>query len=85
MRKIIVVTIAGLILASTAACGKYTERYKDADRGVSNSGPADTINFPDGFSNAATKCDHGNRVYVLFHEDANYGGIAVVPSDPTCK
>ena len=41
--------------------------------------------MPDGFSNAATKCDHGNRVYVIYHGDNPYGTISVVPQDPTCR
>ena len=83
---------AGAALLATAllvaACGagtKAAEPFQDADRGTSNTAPADTITFPDGFSNAATKCDHGNRVYVLFKGDLAYGSIAVVPGDPTCK
>lgn len=73
--------VAALALSG---CDKMSEPFKDAPRGDTNSGPADTITFPDGFSNASTKCDHGNRVYVVFHHDAAYGSIAVVPQDPTC-
>jgi hypothetical protein len=47
--------------------------------------PADVVAFPDGFSNVATKCDHGNRVYVLYHDASPYGAISVVSGDPTCK
>lgn len=89
MKKIIIAATALVAMVSMSACdpwGKATEQYKDADRsGTMNTSPADTITFPDGFSNAATKCDHGNRVYVLFHNDKPYGDIAVVPNDPTCK
>jgi hypothetical protein len=88
MRKKILAGIgAGAMLVSMSACslGKVTEPYQDAKRDEQNSSPADTLTFPDGFSNAATKCDHGNRVYVLFHSDAAYGSIAVVPNDPTCQ
>lgn len=69
------------------ACGvdKFTEPYNDAPRSsVKNEAPADVITFPDGFSNVATKCDHGNRVYVIFHLDGAYGSVAVVPNDLTC-
>lgn len=88
--KWLVAILIGLIfvggLATACAAGtKGGEQFQDADRAGTNSAPADTITFPDGFSNAATKCDHGNRVYVLFHGDSVYGGIAVVPADPTCK
>ena len=77
----------GLTVAVGAAgCGaKFVEPFKDAPRsGVDNGGAADLIRMPDGFSNAATKCDHGNRVYVAYHGDSAYGAIAVVASDPTC-
>jgi hypothetical protein len=74
------------LLVVLAGCGvdKYTEKFQDAERGENNSGSADTITFPDGFSNVATKCDHGNRLYVLFHEDKPYGGISVVPNAEGC-
>lgn len=78
-------TVAAFSLTGCGTSGKLTERYKDADRQATNNDPADTLTMPDGFSNAATKCDHGNRVYVLFHNDNPFGGIAVVPNDPTCQ
>lgn len=82
---LVLIGLAMLLLMSSCGSGKYTERYKDAERsGNSNSDPADTITFPDGFSNVATKCDHGNRVYVLFHEDSPYGGLSVVPNAEGC-
>jgi hypothetical protein len=80
--------VTAAILASTAltACnGKASEPFRDAPRGSTNSGPADTITMPDGFSNVAAKCDGTNRVYVVFHGDHTYGSIAVVPNDPRCK
>jgi hypothetical protein len=40
--------------------------------------------MPDGFSNVATKCDHGNRLYVAFHGDNVYAALTVVANDPTC-
>jgi hypothetical protein len=83
----ILALIAGalLLLAVLQGCGKMSEPFKDAERGSTNDGPADTITFPDGFSNAATKCDHGNRVYVIYHSDSAYGSVAVVPQDPSCQ
>ncbi|MEV5572500.1 hypothetical protein AB0L06_20850 [Spirillospora sp. NPDC052269] len=76
-----------LVLVGLSGCGaKYTEPFKDAPRsGNDNGAPADLIRMPDGFSNAATKCDHGNRIYTAYHGDAPYGSIAVVPQDPTCR
>lgn len=84
MKKLAIALGATCMLLALSACEKAAEPFKDAERGDTNNDPADTITFPDGFSNAATKCDHGNRVYVLFKSDAAYGAIAVVPADPTC-
>lgn len=78
--------LAVLGLAVLTGCGdKYTQPYQDAKRDGANTGPAETGTMPDGFSNYATKCDHGNRVYVLYHADSSYGSIAVVPGDSSCK
>lgn len=84
IKKITAALAAIVLVLSMGACSKMSEPFKDADRGSTNDGPADTLTFPDGFSNAATKCDHGNRVYVLFKQDKAYGAIAVVPGDPSC-
>lgn len=75
---------AALALLLTAGCSKFTEPYKDAPRGSTNAGPADTITMPDGFSNIAAKCDGPNRVYVAYKGDANRAAVAVVPNDPRC-
>lgn len=87
--KTSVAALAGVLvlLGTTAAsCDKVSEPWNDAPRSRTvNEQPADVISMPDGFSNAATKCDHGNRIYVLFHSDSPYGAIAVVPQDPTCR
>lgn len=83
MKKTLAAALAISALALTG-CGKATEPFKDAERGGTNNSPADTITFPDGFSNVATKCDNGNRVYVLFKGDLAYGSIAVVPGDESC-
>ena len=79
------VAIAAAVMSLVAGCGKYAEPFRDAPTGARNTGSADTANMPDGFSNFASKCDHGNRVYVLYKGDAAYGGIDVVPNDPSCK
>jgi len=78
------IATAVLVLAASGCAGKATEPYEDAERGKQNAEPADTITFPDGFSNVATKCDHGNRVYVIFKADATYGSIDVVPNAKGC-
>lgn len=73
-----------IVILSLAACGKAAEPYQDAPVGTRNTDSADVINMPDGYSNVATKCDHGNRVYVVFHNNNAYGSVAVVAKDPTC-
>lgn len=82
MKKLIMLSVV-LVLA-LSSCAKATEPFKDSSRGATNDNPADTVTFPDGFNNVATKCDHGNRVYVTYHADSPYGAVAVVPHDPTC-
>lgn len=83
--KIILAGTAGLALLGVATgCDKVAEPWRDAQRGAVNEQPADVGTMPDGFSNFSTKCDHGNRVYVIYHGDSPYGSIAVVPQDPTC-
>lgn len=86
-RKQIGAGVAALIIAglSLTGCNKAAQYGKDASRNGNNSDPAQTIEMPDGFNNAATKCDHGNRIYTLFHGDSVYGGIAVVAHDPSCN
>jgi hypothetical protein len=39
--------------------------------------------MPDGFNNLATKCDHGQRIYVSYHGDGSYGFGFAAP-DPAC-
>lgn len=83
-RKAVSWFIAGLAALALTGCGKAAEPFNDAERGQSNDSPADTMTFPDGFSNVATKCDGPNRVYVIFKGDSAYGSVAVVPNDPRC-
>lgn len=73
-----------VVILSSCGVSKQEEPFKDAKRGVTNSTPADTIEMPDGFSNVATKCDHGNRIYVIFKSDSSYGSVAVVPNAEDC-
>lgn len=86
------VVFGGAVIVATAlaltlnGCGKAAEPFNDAPvSGSQNSTPADKISMPDGYSNVATKCDHGNRIYVAFHNDSAYAAIAIVAADPTCK
>jgi hypothetical protein len=87
--KKIVGALLGFGLAATVITGcsnKASQVYNDGSRsGVNDKSPADILAFPDGFSNVATKCNNGNRVYVAFHNNNPYAAIAVVPNDPTCK
>lgn len=76
----------GLIAVfGVVGCGKFVEPYNDAPVAGQNKTPAEVINMPDGFSNVATKCDHGNRVYVIYHGNSAYGAVAVVENDPSCS
>jgi hypothetical protein len=86
--RITAVAAAGFAIGALTLTGcmdKATEPFKDAPRGTTNNGKADVVTMPDGFSNVATKCDHGNRIYTAFHGDHTYGSITVVPADPTCR
>lgn len=74
--------LAGLIMLT--GCSKMTEQFNDAPVSGNNDAPALRVSFPDGFSNVATKCDGPNRVYVAFHGDSAYAGVAVVANDPRC-
>jgi hypothetical protein len=76
--------LCGGVIFLGGCSNKAMEPYKDAPRGANNSAPADTITFPDGFSNVSSKCDGPNRVYVVFKGDNTYGSVAVAPNDPRC-
>lgn len=84
-RRLIPATLLAVTLALAGCGAKGSEPFKDAPRSATtNDAPADTVTFPDGFSNVATKCDHGNRLYIAFHGDGSYASIAVVAKDTTC-
>lgn len=81
------IALAALTLLALTGCtetSKGMQGYADAHVSGSNKDAAEVGTMPDGFNNFASKCDHGNRVYTTFHGDSAYGGIAVVPNDPTC-
>lgn len=86
MKKII--ALGGVLIAvllGAVGCSKFTEPWNDAKIEKKDDSPAEVYSMPDGFNNFSTKCDqHGNRVYVLYHNDQPYGGITVVPNDPSC-
>lgn len=83
-----VVAAAGVAVATAltlSSCGKVMEPFNDAAVSGQNKGPAEVINFPDGFSNVAAKCDGTTRVYVIFHADSAYGSVAAVANSPECS
>lgn len=88
MTRVRVFVVAILLALGALSLGACTEKdrepWRDAPTGERNSKPADIIEMPDGFSNAATKCDHGNRVYIAYKGDKNRAAIAVVANDSTC-
>ncbi|WP_431977596.1 hypothetical protein [Micromonospora haikouensis] len=84
-RIAVLAAVGTLALAGLVGCAKMVEPFNDAPRSaVENTAPADIVTFPDGFSNVATKCDHGNRIYSAYHADSPYAAITVVPDDVTC-
>lgn len=86
MRKNVVrASLLALALLGMVGCAKLTEPFNDAPVKNKDDSPAEVYSMPDGFNNFSTKCDrHGNRVYVLYHGNESYGGISVVPADPSC-
>lgn len=85
-RRAVALALSATLALAAGGCGaKANEPFKDAPRsGNTNTTPADVVTMPDGFTNVASKCDHGNRLYVSYHGDAAYASIAVVPNDPSC-
>jgi hypothetical protein len=79
---------AVLTVTMLTGCG---EENRDAPRGTEDTGPADIIQFPDGFSNVAHKCDGPNMVYSATNgagtdnAKSTRAAIAVVANDPRCK
>jgi len=79
-----IATIIVLVLLAAGCSDKATEQFNDAPRGSNNDEKADTMSFPDGYSNVAHKCDGPNMVYSAFKGDANRSAIAVAVNDPRC-
>lgn len=85
--KIAAVSTASVVsaLLLVTGCGnKANESSQDSGINARDTSGAEILNFPDGFTNVATKCSHGDRVFVAFHNDGSYASIAVVGQDPTC-
>lgn len=76
-RRIIVlgVVLLGLLVA---ACGVDT----NAEVGGRDTGTANVINMPRGWSNIAYKCDgHGHMVFASDHGDSFSSSVAVIADD----
>lgn len=77
--------VGGTTLAACDAQSKATQQFQDAPHTQDmNTLPAQEIQMPDGFNNAATKClGNGLRITTSFHNDSAYAAVSVVP-DATC-
>jgi hypothetical protein len=74
----------GLVVLLAGCGNKFSQPFKDSPRTSQvNNAPAEIIYMPDGFNNLATKCDHGQRIYVSYHGDGSYGFGFAAP-DPAC-
>lgn len=88
MRVSAAAAVLALFGLALTGCG---EENKDAPRGTEETGPADIIQFPDGFSNIAHKCDGPNMVYSATNgagtgnAKSTRAAIAVIANDPRCK
>lgn len=75
--------LSGLVIGlSASSC----DTHGSSDYGTVSHGPADVIEFPDGFRNVASKCDGPNRVYSgsSAASDSLPASVAVVANDPRC-
>jgi hypothetical protein len=80
MRKIALAGMAGLLIAG---CGSGPDKSREdaADTRDVDKGPPHVIAFNNRYPNVETKCDHGNRVYVVTQGTYRF---FVVPHDPSC-
>lgn len=58
------------------------EDWRDVRVGSRDDSPAHIIHMPNGYSNAAFKCNGGTGVYVTMN--GNGRALAVAPNDPAC-
>ncbi|MFC6883473.1 hypothetical protein [Actinomadura yumaensis] len=83
---LVAVAVVTTVAFTSVGCSKLTEPFNDARIKSKDDSPAEVYSMPDGFNNVASKCDrHGNRMYVIYHSDSEYGAVNVVASDPSCK
>lgn len=85
IRVAAMVALTAAALALAGCSQKGTEQFRDAPRtGPNVTTPMEVHDAPDGFSNWAEGCDgHGNRVFVIFHNDNPYGSVFAL-KDATC-
>jgi len=73
----------GLLIA-LGGCAKFTEPFRDAPTAGHDSSSSRVVEQPDGFSNAAEKCDgFGHLIVTTYHGDKAYAAVAVV-NDARC-
>ena len=88
-KRNIVLTVAGsvaviLLLFLSGCTAKFTEPFKDAPTAGHDGSSSRVIEQPDGFSNAAEKCDgFGHLIITTYHGDRAYAAVAVI-NDARC-
>ena len=76
---------AVLAVAVLAVTGCAQKERVNAHQSVNvDRSPADVLAMPNYYNNVATKCDHGNRIYVTSNKSNSPSNLAVVPHDPSC-
>lgn len=89
MKRSILGGLAVVLMIGVTACGGADKGDAKVEPGGVNTTGARVIQMPDGFRNAAAKCDGPNMVYSASRGDNTdtsvAGSIAVVPNDPRCK
>jgi hypothetical protein len=78
--------VLGVSVGGFLLMGSSCDTHGSSDYGTVSHGPADVIEFPDGYRNVASKCDGPNRVYSgsSASSDSLPAAVAVVPNDPRC-
>lgn len=72
------------VLALVSGCAKFIEPFQDAPVSGHDVTPARILDQPDGFSNAAEKCDgYGHLLITTYHGDKAYAAVTVI-NDPRC-
>lgn len=81
---VVAATIALVLLLITTGCAKFMEPFQDAPTAGHDASSSRVIEQPDGFSNAAEKCDgYGHLIITTYHGDKAYAAVAVI-NDPRC-